>query len=86
LAKRFDKNDPRSKAQNSGYLRLSLSDMRGIADKIRAGVVQAATLDLHLRCRNRPIEKIPSHLRAYADEPLPEMLEMPEKLELQDRP
>jgi len=86
LTKPFERGDPRSRSGDMGYLHMDLTTLRGIADRMRAGVVQAATIDIHLRCRNRPIGKVPAHLRPFVGEALPAMLDIPPKVELQQLP
>jgi hypothetical protein len=81
LIKRLDKRSPRS-----GYMKLTLEYLRSIADKVRAGIVQSATINIYLRVRGQPLEKIDRGLRQYASEPLPRSLPVPPPLRLTDRP
>jgi hypothetical protein len=76
LTKRVSKQSAKS-----GYLRLSLSEMRIIADRMRQGVKQAAEIHIFLRYRGRPKETLPTEYQAFVEE-LPGKLVVPRKLEL----
>ena len=81
LIKRMNK-----RSRTSGYMKLTLEYLRSIADKVRAGIVQSATISIYLRLRGQPLEKIDRSLRLYASEPLPQSLPVPPPLRLTDRP
>jgi hypothetical protein len=81
LIKRMDK-----RSRRSGYMKLTLEYLRSIADTVRAGIVQSATIDIYLRLRGLPLQKIDRSLRQYASEPLPQSLPVPPPLRLTDRP
>jgi hypothetical protein len=69
-----------------GYMRLSLDNLRAIAAKIRAGIMQSARINIYLRIRGLPLEKIDRQLRAYAGEPLPASMKIPKPLRLSATP
>ena len=81
LTKRVGKQSPKS-----GHIAFKLDELRAIADKMRDGIVQCATIHIHLRVRDVPIEKIEPSLRAYKHEPLPQILHMPPFLKLTEAP
>lgn len=81
LIKRIDK-----RSRQSGYMKLSVAYLRSIAGKIRVGIVQSARISIYLRTRGLPLEKIDKQLRAYAGEPLPEPLSVPQPLRLNLKP
>jgi hypothetical protein len=81
LTKRMGKQSPQS-----GYMNFKLPELRSIADRIRAGIVQSATIHIHLRVRNLPIDQISPSLRIYATDPLPKPLEVPDALSLSPLP
>ncbi len=68
-------------SSKTGYIRLSVRELRSIADKIRAGLFHCAGLHLYMRYKNSPKEKIPVPYRVYVDV-LPEKLEVPQKTQL----
>jgi hypothetical protein len=76
LTKRVDK-----KTSKFGYVKLTLQEIRDIAGKVRAGVVQCANLSLYLRFEDTPPYKIPAAYPHYT-EMLPNALILPERLEL----
>ncbi len=69
----------------SGYVKLTLSEVRDIADKMRKGVWQSATLILYLRFRKRDPSTLKPEFRELA-KALPEKLAVPQTLELSLRP
>jgi hypothetical protein len=81
LTKRVGKQSPKS-----GYMKFKLPQLRSIADKIRAGVVQSAILNLHLRYRDQSLDAIPARFQAYKREPLPQILHVPRHLKLSPKP
>jgi hypothetical protein len=80
LTKRVSK-----KSDKSGYLKMTVPELRDIADKTRAGIVQSAEINIYLRFRGQPKHKIPSEYLAFL-EALPEKLVVPQSLELALRP
>jgi hypothetical protein len=80
LIKRLGKQSP-----EPGYMKFRLAQLRTIADQMRAGLVQSAELNIHLRFRDAPANKVP---RAAADvlEALPPELRIPPNLELSRTP
>jgi hypothetical protein len=76
LTKRVSK-----RSSKFGYVKLSLGEIRNIAEKIRAGVVQCADLSLYLRFENVPRERIPVDYLRYT-EALPVKLTVPKRLKL----
>jgi len=70
----------------SGYMKLSLKELRTIAERVREGIVQSGTIHIHLRVRGQPLEKVEQSLRVFAREPLPQELEVPPPLKLTDAP
>jgi hypothetical protein len=76
----FSKRVSKSSSK-TGYIKLSLRELRYIADKIRAGLLQCARLHLYMRYGNYPRETIPTAYLMYVDE-IPGNLDVPQKLEL----
>lgn len=74
------------KSTKSGYMKFKLIALRGIADKIRYGVVQSAEIHIYLRYRDVPSHKVRKSLRAYVHDPLPGKLRIPRSLELSQNP
>jgi hypothetical protein len=74
------------KSTESGYMKFKLIALRGIADKIRYGVVQSAEIHIYLRYRDVPSHKVRESLRAYVHDPLPGKLRIPRSLELSQNP
>ena len=64
-----------------GYIKLTLQEIRDIAEKVRAGVVQCADLSIYLRHEGVPRHKINAVYWPYT-ESLPAMLIVPKPLEL----
>jgi hypothetical protein len=81
LIKRIGKQSPKS-----GYMKFTVPTLRSIADKIRAGVVQSATIEIHLRYLGVPITDVREPYLAIVREPLPSKLQVPRYLELSQRP
>jgi hypothetical protein len=73
-------------SSKSGYMKLSLDSLRSIASKIRAGIVQSASINIYLRTRGLPSAKIDRQLRPYANEPLPTPMTIPKPLRLSATP
>ncbi len=63
------------------YIRLTLKEMRNIADNIRKGVVQCAELRINIRFIDVQKDQIPSEYRTYVAS-LPKTLLVPRFLEL----
>jgi hypothetical protein len=78
---KWTKEQPR-KAQ---YVRFTVAKLRGIADNIRAAVVQSAEINMHMRYRGIPLEKVPGQYKPYAPKP-PHLLKIPKPLETSDKP
>ena len=81
LSKRRSKKDA-----NRGYMALKLDALREMADKVERGIRHCALIQLCLRVRDIPLSQLPSAYADYADAPLPELLIIPEKLELSSCP
>ncbi len=81
LSKRMSKQSP-----ELGYMAFTVRTLRDIADKMRVGIVQAATINIHLRVRGVPIEKMHVLLRVYAKDEMPPILQIPKKLKLAVKP
>jgi hypothetical protein len=67
------------------YIKLSLREIRELADNIRAGTILCIDISLFLRFLGQPIDQIPSAYRAYAVA-LPKPLSVPSKIDLALRP
>jgi hypothetical protein len=78
---KWTKSPPR-KAQ---YMKFTVVDLRRIADNFRSVVVQSAEINMHLRFRGTPIEKVPDPYKPYAPKP-PKLLKIPHALKPTDRP
>jgi hypothetical protein len=81
LTKRMSRRDPRQ-----GYIQLSLSSLREMADKVAYGPKHCSRLQIYLRVRDFPRSELPPAYLEYADEPLPEILPIPDSLKLSPRP
>jgi hypothetical protein len=80
VMKRISKRNP-----DLGYAQFDLPTLREMADRIEHGKRHCARLIIYLRVRDFP----ETRLRRYADyvnEPLPEMLEVPESPQLSESP
>lgn len=77
LTKRIGKQNPRS-----GYIQLKLPKLRSIADKMRDGVVQSATIAIRLRYVGVRSPNVPQPYRDILQEPFPRALHVPEYLKL----
>jgi hypothetical protein len=69
-------------SSKSGHMAFKLDELRSIATKMRAGVVQSATIHIHLRVRDVPLDRIENSLRAYKNESLAPPLNIPPPLVL----
>ena len=74
------------RSAKSGHMALKLNELRSIADKMRVGIVQSASIHIHLRVRDTPIDKIELGLRPYKDKSLPQALNIPAHLKLSATP
>lgn len=81
IAKRLGKKTP-----ERGYMELTLEEVREIADKIEHGKRHCAGIIIFLRIRDVGLANLSRQYRFYGDEPLPEILVVPEILELSLRP
>jgi hypothetical protein len=77
LTKRLSKKSPKS-----GHMAFKLEELRSIAEKMRAGIVQSAEIHIHLRVCDIPEAKIEHSLRAYKNKPLSSPLPIPPPLVL----
>jgi hypothetical protein len=80
LTKRIAKQSPKS-----GHMKFGLQQLRTIADQVRAGIVQSAEINIHLRFRNAPADRVPKAALEVL-EALPSELFVPATLELTPRP
>jgi hypothetical protein len=69
------------KSRKSSYIRLTLEEVRFVADNIRAGIMQCVEFRLYLVHRTTPISKVPERYRPFA-ESLPKKLVVPPFLNL----
>ena len=67
-----------------GYMALTLQELRGVADRMRDGIVQCAKIDLFVRYRNQP-EALPEKFREHARS-LPLKLSVPKPIALASSP
>ena len=81
LTKRIGKQDPKS-----GYMRFTLPRLRSIADKMRAGVVQSATIEIRLRYLGVSPSELAQPYRDIVRQPLPQPLRTPRNVKLHPRP
>jgi hypothetical protein len=81
LTKRMSRRNPKQ-----GYMQLSLTSLREMADKVAYGPKHCATLQIYLRVRDIPRSEIPRAYLDYVNEPLPEILPIPDSLELSSTP
>jgi hypothetical protein len=81
LTKRIGKQKP-----ESGYMKFSLDTLRLIADRMRAGIVQSATMDIRLRYLDVSSSKVRQPYRDIVQEPFPGKLRVPNSLELDRQP
>jgi hypothetical protein len=81
LTKRIGKQKPRS-----GYIQFTLQRLRSIADKMRAGVVQSATIEIRLRYVGVPHSEIRQPYLDIVREPWPQTLRVPRSLRLTPHP
>ncbi|SEE72783.1 hypothetical protein SAMN05444161_6886 [Rhizobiales bacterium GAS191] len=80
LVKKVGKQSPKS-----AYLKFSLPTLRLIADRMRKGVVQSAEIQLYMRFRGMPVDKVPSPYKPYAKK-LPSKLNIPRPIDPSDKP
>jgi hypothetical protein len=69
-----------------GYLSLDLTTLRYLAEKIEAGRLQAAKINVHLRYRDTKPSRRSVALSIHGRESLPQILVPPAVLELSERP
>jgi hypothetical protein len=81
LTKRIGKRNPKP-----GYMQFTLPRLRFIADKMRDGVVQSATIDIRLRYLDEPLSKIRQPYLNILREPWPQRLLVPPRLKLRPSP
>jgi hypothetical protein len=75
------------RALGSLYLAFKLPELRGVAEKMRAGVVAAAEINIHVRYRDLDPLQIEASMRAYAAEPPSfTLLQIPEKIKATESP
>jgi hypothetical protein len=79
LMKRISKRNP-----NIGYAQFDLATLRSMADRIRVGTQQCLRVVIYLRVRDFPGSR--QMYRAYANAPLPEILQVPESPQLSETP
>ena len=79
LTKRLKKG-----SKELGYMALTLPELRGVADRMRDGIVQCAKIDLFVRYRDRP-EALPEKYREHARS-LPSNLPIPKPIVLTSSP
>jgi hypothetical protein len=60
LTKRLSKQSP-----DSGHMSFKLDELRSIADKMRVGIVQSATIHIHLRVRDVPLVSVRRVVESY---------------------
>jgi hypothetical protein len=68
-----------------GYAQFDLATLRTMADRIEYGKRHCARLIIYLRVRDLPETRLRLYA-AYADEPLPEILQVPEFPQLSESP
>lgn len=71
----------RKTASEYGHVALGLEEIRDIAEKTRAGVIQCAELSIYVRYGGVSLEKIDPRYLPYAER-LPNKLDVPPRLEL----
>jgi hypothetical protein len=81
LIERIGKQDPRS-----GYMRFKVEHLRSIADRIRDGVMQSATIEIRLRYLDVSPSMLPRPYREIVQEPFPDPLRVPKYLRLHPHP
>jgi hypothetical protein len=89
LVSKNDLNLVRRRGKQSSeleYLTFSVATLREYADKIEAGRMQAARINLHLRYRATPPKRRSAALRTHGYEPLPKTLPIPAPMEARERP
>jgi len=75
------------RAPGSHYLAFRLQELRDVAEQMRAGVVAAAEINIHVRYRELDPSKIEASLRVYAVKPpLFALLTIPEPLNVTETP
>jgi hypothetical protein len=67
-------------------MKLSVANLRAIADQIRAGIVQSARIRIYLRTRDLAPDNVDPRLQDYAVDPLPEPLTVPKPMRLTPKP
>ena len=82
LIKRAGKREP-----GSIYLAFTLPELRGVAERMREGVVAAAEIHMHLRYRETDPSHLPESVRVYAARPPSfRTLEIPNMLKATEAP
>jgi hypothetical protein len=81
LTKRISKKDTKQ-----GYMQIALPVIRDMADKVAYGTKHYAKVQIFLRARDFPLSELPRAYREYANEPLPEILPIPNSLKLSPSP
>lgn len=69
------------KSSTDGYMALTLKELRAIADRMRDGVVQCASIHLFLRYKGQQPAALPERYKKYA-ESLPSKLTVPRRMAL----
>jgi hypothetical protein len=81
LTKRMSRRNPKQ-----GYMKLELPFVRDAADKVAYGTKHSARLQIYLRLRDIPHSELPRGYLDYANEPLPEILPIPDSITLSTTP
>jgi hypothetical protein len=74
----------RSKKGASGYMALTLEELRDVANRMRGGIIQSAKIDLFVRYRGQ-LQRLPEKYREHARS-LPPNLPVPKPIALASRP
>jgi hypothetical protein len=73
-------------SRKSIYVTVGLSQLRDIANKMQRGIEQGATIRIYLRVTGVPADKLPTSLKMFAHQSLPETLRVPKRLEISQTP
>lgn len=68
------------------YFKIDLSELRSIADQMRAGIVQCAAIHIYRRYGNCPDGDIPEMYKPYVSDGPPTAVSLPRKLFLRTAP